>query len=119
LSERRRINGKPLLVASAGLIVAIGGCNRKPPGNLMAPPGNLMAPPAVQVCFDIEPPDAKIVINGAEFADESCTQGYEGASLEITANHDGYAPYQSTYNVQGAPGEAVTHKIQLQKIESK
>jgi hypothetical protein len=96
LRERRRFSGKPLLVASAGLVVAIGGCHRKPTGNLMMPPGNLMAPPMANVCVTVEPAEAAILVNGAALYNGSCTRVNENDSVEIQITAEGYEPYTET-----------------------
>jgi hypothetical protein len=89
MATRRRRSGKPLLVASAGLVVSIGCGNHHPPGNLMAPP-------QVQVCVDADPPEAQVMIDGVAVGSDGCRPEYAG-QVEITATAPGYEPYREQF----------------------
>ncbi|MCO4748378.1 MAG: hypothetical protein KC912_26525, partial [Proteobacteria bacterium] len=87
MAKRRRIQGKPLLVASVGVAVALGcGGGGKTFDSVVV--GNLIAPPPMdgEVCVDPTPADASVTIDGEAVTDR-CTvvQGYGPVLVEVTA----------------------------------
>jgi hypothetical protein len=102
--NRRELRGRPLLVASAGLVLAVG-CHP-------APRGNLMAPPTVELCVTAEPAEAKVQVNGEDLPDGGCARVYQGA-VEISASAQGYQPLNEQLTVSGP----TKHTVRLSKGE--
>jgi hypothetical protein len=88
MAKRRRIQGKPLLVASVGVAVALGCGGGGALRDTTMVVGNLIAPPPMdgEVCVDRVPADATVTIDG-EPATERCTvvNGYGPVSVEVSA----------------------------------
>lgn len=101
MAKRRPIHTTPLLVASTGLAVALG-CGG---GSILphdSPPvGNLMAPPMVsgEVCVDVTPADAKVIIEGVETTDR-CTSVETYGSFTIEVSAPGYAIETQVHGVE-------------------
>ena len=82
----------------------------------MAPPGNLMAPPSIELCLTVEPPEAKVTVNGNGLIN-GCAPAYEGQGVSIAAEAPGYEPYSELYAPHPlGPNEADKHNIQLKKL---
>lgn len=95
--KRRALRGAPLLVASAGAVLAVG-CDG---GSIGTTSGNLVAPPEVELCVNATPEEAAVQIDGQDLNVETgCNSVWEG-SHEITATAEGYDPYSETVEVYG------------------
>lgn len=95
MAKRRRMNGKPLLLAS-GVVMAVG-CG---PSKSMVT-GNLMAPPTVEgeVCVDTLPEHVETTITiGDGAATERCTMVY-GEMVNVVVTADGMVPVSETHQV--------------------
>ena len=94
MARQRRLTGKPLLLATAGVALAVGcGGVGKKGGEVM---GNLMPPPKTRghLCVEVTPPDALVEIDGhLESKRCSFVEAYDGQFiLRVTAK--GYADWQ-------------------------
>jgi len=114
--RRRRLSGRPLLLAGAGASMMIAGCADKSGETEYYVSGNLMPPPQVELCVTVAPPEAEATVtaNGQELpdADPSCATVYEG-SISVTATAEGYAPHEEVLEVYAD----TTHKITLSAEE--
>lgn len=102
MPERRPLRGKPLMIATAGVILAVGctgSANNGAPDPI--PVGNLMPPPMVQVCVKTVPEGATVTLNGA-VADGGCAEVYMGPTA-VTVSADGYTTYTGTVDPTGEP----------------
>lgn len=94
MARRRRIQGRPLLVATAtaAMVIGCGGGNKNQP----PPPGNLMPPPTVEVevCVDTVPEAAKVSIQAASNVvfSERCAkvEAYQGSTGKLHVEAEGY-----------------------------
>jgi len=89
--KRRKITGRPLLVATTALSVTIS-CT----GSVVS--GNLMPPPDVELCIDVEPDSAVVLVQNEAFADEECKPIMEGSYI-VTATAEGYVDYEEQVDV--------------------
>jgi hypothetical protein len=92
VARRRPLNGRPLLVASAGIAMTIGCRTPEPP---MEPPGNLMAPPMVdgELCIDVVPAGAKITVDGVAVTTPCVPEhGYQGQTYAVHAEAPNFLP---------------------------
>lgn len=91
--------------------------------------GNLMPPPMVNVCIEVEPHTASVLVDGVKTTDGTCTQVDLSAVVVIEATADGYQKYEKQiqadqsdeYLIQMIPeGEAanVQKPSQTRKEES-
>lgn len=90
---------RPLLVASASLVLTIGcGGQKNPPtvGNLMAPPDQTN-----EICVDPLPPDALVTIDG-QAAPDRCSDVPSGAKVEIEVSAPGFVTQTREVLADGA-----------------
>ncbi|MCO4748325.1 MAG: hypothetical protein KC912_26255 [Proteobacteria bacterium] len=85
MARRRKITGKPLLVASAAAVLAVGCGTGK--GGIVT--GNLMPPPTVELCVSVTPESATITLNGEPFT-AGCVESYEGSPATLVVSAPGY-----------------------------
>jgi hypothetical protein len=100
--RRRPLGAHPLLVASAGLSLAIA-CTGK--GRPPDPVGNLMVPqddPTEQVCVSVTPPTASVTIDGVE-ATDGCAVIDPGDRVHIEVSAEGY-----TTETRDIPSDALS-----------
>ena len=94
--QRRRLGGKPLLVAGAGATVFIGGC--------IPFVGNLVAPPEVELCVTVSPveADATVTINDVELSeDDLCMDVWDDSVSTVGATAVGYEDYSEEVLMEG------------------
>ena len=87
MARRRTLTGRPLLVATVGVMMTAAGC--KEPEVAYPPPGNLMPPPMVQggeLCVDTVPADAVVTVDGV-VVDPRCTTIEPGVMSRPIAVH--------------------------------
>lgn len=102
MARRRRVTGRPLLVASAGAAMSVGcgGLSREVPpvGNLVIPP----EPVVGEVCVEVTPADATVSLNG-EVVSARC--GYVPAEGKLTVEVS--APGYLTETIEFVPGDPI------------
>ena len=108
--KRRKTKGKPLLLATAGVGLTVSACNG---GMKPEVSGNLMPPPMVEteLCIDVTPDNALVIVQGVVVADEQCTNTYGSVQIEATA--DGYEDYSEVIMVD----ENMTHAFEMTPLE--
>ena len=91
MARRRKITGAPLLLASAGMALAVG-CSGNGRGGPVVT-GNLMPPPKVQgtVCVDATPDTATIQVQG-KIVTERCTSVETWGQAEVEVSAPGHLP---------------------------
>ena len=101
--KRRRMRSRPLLAAT-GSATLLAGCVTG------ATSGNLVAPPMIELCVEVEPPEAEaaVTIDGWALEDDGCNEVYEGP-VTVEATAEGYQDYAEELEVY-AP---TTHTIEL------
>ncbi|MEZ4316928.1 MAG: hypothetical protein R3F61_05480 [Myxococcota bacterium] len=89
MAKRRPMTGTPLLLATAGVVLAVGCGGNKQEGPVVT--GNLMPPPKVHatVCVDKTPEDAVVRID-AEVASQRCTEIESYGSPTVSVSAPGY-----------------------------
>ena len=85
----RPLNGKSLLLASAGAAL-IGSCAEPTVGNYF--------PPGPELCVDSVPADAQVLVDRYELRDDGCTEVYDDSAI-VTATAEGYLPFEETVDV--------------------
>jgi len=99
--RRRRLSGRPLLVAtSAGVALTITSCAD-------STSGNLVAPPQVQLCVEVVPDEATVSVDGVEWTDERCEDVWEGLHT-VDAVAEGYEDYSEEVMVDSPTTHEVT-----------
>ena len=116
IRQRKKI-GNSLLVAGAGVTVSM-------VSSCIATSGNFMSPPVVQLCIDVEPETATVVLsdaymyedtaeNGGSYsetvADGACTYLNDYSTVTINATAEGYEDYTEEIMVDGS----MTHTIEM------
>ena len=122
---RRKKVGKVLLTVSMGCSVSVLGCTdnkdtlagEKP--SVVVPDsgvtGNLMAPPVVDFCIDVTPDEAEVTIEEQAVTDGQCVDVYEGNSVEVRAQAEGYDDFEEIVRVN----ESMVYPIELIPVENK
>ena len=89
MAQRRRINGKPLLLATAGAALVMGCSGGNKPPDVRT--GNLMPPPMVkaEVCVDKTPDTATVRVNEV-VATERCTTVETHHMITVKVSAPGY-----------------------------
>lgn len=87
--KRRPLNGKSLLLASAG-VALIGSCAETTVGNYFPPPPEL--------CVDSVPADAEVLVDGQDPGQDGCTEVFADSAI-VTATAEGYLPFEDTVDV--------------------
>jgi hypothetical protein len=95
--HRRRVSGRPLLVASAGAALTLVACGEKEETGSFTS-GNLVAPPEVELCVTVEPAEAVVTVDGAPLAKGGCQSVYEGTHA-LHAEATGYRPFDQSVDV--------------------
>ena len=101
--RRRVLSGTPLLVAAAGAAL-VTACS----GDDDFVTGNLVAPPSAQICIDATPPEAAVKVYGSPVGEDGC-EIVEQGEVRLTAEAEGYEPYEETLQVS----EDTRHTITL------
>ena len=70
--------------------------------------GNLMPAPNFELCIEVEPEEAEVLVDTYPVPDGSCTSVYM-EMVQITATADGYEDYEQTITVS----EDITHTITM------
>ena len=104
--RKRKTKGKPLLVATASLGMAVSGCNGKVGPEVS---GNLMPPPFLELCIEVEPETAAVTVEGENVPDGQCTQVYSSTVL-VEATAEGYEEYSEEVSVEEGTN---THTIDM------
>ena len=81
---RRRMSGRPLLVASSVLVASCGA----------GPVGNLVAPPMYELCVTVVPAEAEVTIDQQPLEADGCNTTWEGTHV-VAATAEGYVPYEA------------------------
>lgn len=102
--RRRKRIGKSLLIAGTGITMGVGCFLDNPFKKEEMISGNLMPPPMVNVCIEVEPNTARVLVDGAETADGTCTEVYEGDRVKIEATAEGYQKYEKEINADKSDG---------------
>ena len=93
--KRRRMRSRPLLAAT-GSATLLAGCVTG------ATSGNLVAPPMIELCVEVEPPEAEaaVTIDGWALEDDGCNEveGWTTHTVEATA--EGYQDYAEDVEVE-------------------
>ena len=74
--------------------------------------GNLMPAPSLELCIEVEPEEAEVLVDTAPVADGACTYVYT-EEVQITATAEGYEDYMETVPVP----EDMTHTITMTPLE--
>ena len=97
--RRRRLQGRPLLIAGTGMSAVIIGCSSgTDPERELYVSGNLVAPPMLELCVEVSPEeasaDATVTANSQALpsTDPRCTSIYEGP-VTLEASAPGFADY--------------------------
>lgn len=116
MARRRRIQGRPLLVATAAAAMVIGcsgGTKKEAP-----PPGNLMPPPTmdIEVCVDTVPEGAKVSLQAStntEFSERCETiEVYQGSTGQLVVEAAGYQTNQQSVVLDGPKIELRVELVQ-------
>ena len=105
MTRRPMFGGRPLLAASAGLVLTIGCGNRNAPPSV----GNLMAPPdrPNEICVDPTPADATVSIAGRVTTDR-CTVVTTEGPIRVEVSAPGYTTETLEVMPDGAEPITVT-----------
>lgn len=98
MARRRSLTGRPLLVATVGVVMTAAGCNG---AVAVPPPGNLMPPPMIQageLCVDTVPEDALVTVDGVAVEPRCTTLGpdYEGRPVAVHVSAPGFVAKDET-----------------------
>lgn len=118
MARRRKLSGRPLLVATAAtaMLVGCGGSGKASP-DPPPPPGNLMPPPSrmIELCVDAEPDGAKVEASGARMQTltERCEQVevYEGGRVQLTVSAPDHIP--QSLDLEVGTKDRIEQKVQL------
>lgn len=103
MAKRRRIQGKPLLLASTTVAIAVGCAGGSNPPIRT---GNLMPPPMMkgEVCITVTPEDAAVTLDGMA-VDEPCEAIESHGMVTVEATAPGHEPYSQSVEL--------TEKVEL------
>jgi len=100
---RRKKIGTALLTATASSMLMTACDVLKPSVS-----GNLMPAPNFELCIEVEPETANVIVDYSEVLDGECTNVY-APSAQVTATAEGYQDYEETIAVS----EDSTHTITM------
>ena len=116
MARRRKLTGRPLLIASAGAALVVG-CGRLTP---VAPVGNLVVPPPrpEQVCIVTVPPDASVTIDGVATTTQ-CTATQSRSTVTVAVSAPGYDPQTVEVSMMADTAASTEVKVTLEATKLK
>ena len=113
--RRRRLQGRPLLIAGTGMSAVIIGCSGGPdPEPEVYVSGNLVAPPMLELCVEVSPEEASeeatVTTNSQPLpsTEPRCASVYEG-TVTLEASAPGFEDYSEELVLTGD----TTHTIEM------
>lgn len=100
MAARRRLIGRPLMLASAGMALGCTGFGNNINDDMGYVTGNLVAPPMVQLCVKATPDTATVEIDGQTLGETGCQDAWEGSSALIRVSAEGFETHEQTIAVQ-------------------
>ena len=96
--KRRKLSGKPLLLATAATAITISGCAAGENSGPIA--SNPMAPPEYfEFCIEVDPKTAQVTLDGEPMVDGECKDSVIEGDHEIAATAEGYRDYSEQINL--------------------
>jgi|GEM_PF-5321062 len=105
--KRRKKIGTALLTATTSSIL-ITACDIVNP----SVSGNLMPQPSFELCIEVEPENAAVLVESQPVADGTCTEVYY-TLIQVQATAEGYQDYEETIQVT----ESTTHSINMIPVD--